>query len=174
MAAILMNKFPEFQTMIKEQMEHYVETVERHTHSDPGTMWYRFFRPNDPGIGGTQYTYSASYTNATEMHILGVAAITVPVSNAYVSFGWYVDVDLGDNGYLLVKKQTVTKDELKGRVPYEQQEPRHLYLDFNCVVFSEEQDIVDYVTYNDFGAAQIGICIPFMFRIASKEALNLL
>lgn len=171
---LLINEYPELLNVIKRRNKQFVFLTETKNGAPHGKYWYRFFQPDDPEIGGTEHQYYATLTSGSEEHLLAQASdITVPTANAYVSYGWYCDVDLGATGYLLVKKQTVTKDELPGRIPYEAKNPQHLYLDFDHVVFSEEQDEVDYVIYNNFGDDQIGIVIPFMFRIASKSALNL-
>lgn len=173
MLAILLNKYPDIMAIIKMQLEEYVREAERKYNAEPGSYWYRFIRPDDPGIAGTAQRYWTSWTNATALHILGQAALTVPVANAYACFGWYLDFDPGDGGYLQILKQNVVKWEIPARQVYLQDNPKHLYIDFDSVVVGYQQELMDFITRNEIGAAQIGMSIPFMFRIASKAALNL-
>jgi len=171
---MLLNEYPELMGIIKNQLIKYVRHSEKKYNAQPGSYWYRFFRPDDPGLGGTAKTYYATYSNGAEENLLALgAAITVPTANSYVTFGWYCDMDFTDAGYLRVKKQGVMKQELLARVPYESVSPKYLYLDFDMVIYAQQQEIIDFVAYNGFGADQIGFCFPFMFRIASKSALNL-
>ncbi|KKN90774.1 hypothetical protein LCGC14_0223570 [marine sediment metagenome] len=174
MLAMLINKYPEIMNIIKRRLKIYVAEAERRYNSSAGSYWYRFLRPNDPAIGGTDKVYTATYTNTAEENIFASAAtITVPVSNAYVIFGWYNDADFGVGGYLKVEKQGVEKSLIHARLPYQNANPKYLYLDFDHVIVGWQQEILDPIAYNEFGADQICMCFPFMFRIASKSALNL-
>lgn len=174
MLSMLLNKYPELMGILKTQLLRYVGHSEKKYNATPGSYWYRFFRPDDSGLGGTAKIYYATFTSATEENFMALgSAITVPTANSFVSFGWYCDVDLGDSGYLHVKKQNVLKSELLARVPYESKNPRYLYLDFDNIIYVQQQELIDFVVYNGFGADQIGMVFPFMFRIASKSALNL-
>ncbi|KKL52515.1 hypothetical protein LCGC14_2284710 [marine sediment metagenome] len=174
MLAMLVNKFPEVMGIIKRKLMIYVAEAERRYNYSAGSFWYRFMRPNDPELGGTDKVYTATFSNTAEENILATAAtITVPVSNAYVSFGWYNDADYGVGGYLRVTKQGVEKSLIHARVPYQSKNPKYLYIDFDSVIVGWQQEILDFIAYNEFGADQINMCFPFMFRIASKSALNL-
>lgn len=174
MLAMLLNKYPELMGIIKAKLESVVQEAERRYSSPPGSYWYRFFRPDDNGIGGTANVWKSTMTSAAEEHLLAVAtALTVPDANAYVSFGWYCDADLGVGGYLRALKQDVVKSEIPARAVYDVDNPRYLYLDFDNVIVGYNQEKLDFITYNGFGADQICFCFPFMFRIATKSALNL-
>lgn len=171
---MLINKYPEIMNIIKRKLRAYVAEAERRYNASAGSYWYRFFRPDDAGLGGTAKTYTATYSNGAEENFLALgSAITVPVANAYVIFGWYCDADFGVGGYLNIDKQGVEKMLVHARVPYQAQNPKYLYLDFDSVIVGWQQEILDFVAYNEFGADQICMCFPFMFRIASKSALNL-
>ena len=159
---------------IKKALLYYVRKTEAKAKAPPGSYWYREFLPDDPGIGGTAKTYTATMSNTVEEHLLAQAtAITVPTANAYVSFGWYLDADLGDGGYLRTEKNSVVKSETIARMVYNQKDPKHMYLDFDHIIFGQEQDLIGFKIYNGFGADQICMALPVMFRIASKGALNL-
>jgi hypothetical protein len=174
MLSILINKYPEVMNIIKRRLKAYVAEAERRYNATAGSFWYRFFRPDDPDIGGTTKTYSATMSNTAEENILATAStIVVPVANAYVIFGWYCDADFGVGGYFTIDKQGVEKHLLPARTVYQAKNPKHLYLDFDHVIVGWQQEIIDPVAYNEFGADQICLCFPFMFRIASKSALNL-
>lgn len=174
MLSILLNEFPELMGIIKSQLIKYVAYAEKKYNATQGSYWYRFFRPEDSGLGGTTKVYYATFNNGAEENFLALgAAITVPTANAYVSFGWYCDMDFTDAGYLRVKKQNIIKSEILARAPYESVSPKYLYLDFDGIIFGQQQESLDFIAYNGFGADQIGFCWPFMFRIASKSALNL-
>lgn len=174
MLSILLNKYPEIMAIIKRRLKDYVRVAEEKYNATPNSYWYRFFRPNDAGIGGTEYQYYATMTDSDEEHLLAQSsAITVPVANAYVSFGFYIDADFGKGGYVQVEKQGVTKFEIPARKIYLQDDPQHLYIDFDHVVSGFQQEKLDFIFYNEFGADQICFAFPFMFRIASKSALNL-
>ena len=171
---MLINKYPEIMGIMKRKLEQVCKEAERRYNTKPGSYWYRFFRPDDNGIGGTANTWKATMTSAVEEHLLAQAtAITVPDANAYVSFGWYLDADLGYSGYLRVLKQDVIKQEIPARAVYEVQNPKHLYLDFDNIIVGVNQEKLDFIIYNGFGADQICFAFPFMFRIATKSALNL-
>lgn len=171
---MLLNKYPELMNIIKRRLRAYVAEAERRYNSSVGSYWYRFLRPDDAGIAQTIHLYTYTYSNGAAEHLLEMAApLTVPVSNAYVSFGWYVDADFGNGGYLQVKKQGVVKSEILALKPYLNENPKYLYLDFDSIVVGWQQEILDFIAWNAFGADQICMCFPFMFRIASKSALNL-
>ena len=171
---MLLNKFPEIMNIVKRRLKVYVAEAERRYNASAGSYWYRFFRPNDNGLGGTNKVYTATYSNGAEENFFALgASITVPVANAYVVFGWYNDADYGVGGYLNIDKQGVEKMLVHARVPYQNKNPRYLYLDFDSVIVGWQQEILDFVAYNEFGADHINMCFPFMFRIASKSALNL-
>lgn len=172
---ILLNEFPELAIIIKRLLKQYTKRAERKYNADPGSYGYRFFRPDDPQIGGTKLQYYASYTATTPIHLLANAtAITVPAANAYISFGWYLDFDPGQAGYLHILKQDVIKSEVIARTVYEAKNPKHVYLDFDHIIYTETQEKVDYLIYNGQAFNQIGVGIPLMYRIADKEALGLL
>jgi len=174
MLSILLNKYPGLMATIKAALEEKARYCEKKYNEPVNSYHYRFFKPDDPGIGGTANQYYATMSNGAEEHLLAQAsAITVPTANAYMSFGWYVDADLADSGYLRVLKHNVIKQEILAIKPYQSANPKYLYLDFDSVIFSQQQELVDYIIYNGFGADQICMAIPFMFRIASKAALNL-
>lgn len=175
--AMLMNKYPNLAEKVKKKLMYYVRITERKARAEPGTYWYRPFRPDDPGIGGTANTFFATFTASTREHLLAQAtALTVPTANAYVSFGWYIDFDPGNGGYVEALKQNVIKSQLPARMIYQSPEPAHMYLDFDHVIFGEEQDLIDFIVYqaHDTGNDQIGFALPIMFRIGSRSALNLL
>lgn len=173
--AILLNEFPELGLIIKRLLKRFTKRAEKKYNADVGSFGYRFFRPTDPEIGGTLKEYFGTHTNNAEEHLLiHTKAITVPTATAYVSFGWYLDFDPGQAGYLHVLKQDVIKSEVIARTVYEAKNPKHVYLDFDHVIYTEAQEKVDYIIFNKFGADQIGVGIPLMYRIADKEALGLL
>lgn len=177
MLAMLLNDYPELMYVIKKKLLYFVAKAEKKYNADPGDYWYRFWRADDPSIAKTADVYYGTFGNGVEDHLLGDgildAGFTVKAGNCFASFGWYLDFDPGDGGYLLIKKQNVVKSSLPARKVYEQKNPKHLYLDFDHVIYSEQQELVDYICYNDFGADQIGLAMPFMFRIATKASLNL-
>lgn len=174
MLSILLNEHPELMQIIKDKLKAYVGYVEKMYNAPAGSYWYRFFKPDDTGIGGTAHQYYSTITDVTEENLLSLgAAITVPTANAYVIFGVYCDFDPNYQGYVHIKKQGVLKNEIPLRMVYEQDHPKYLYLDFDNILFAVEQENFDFVIYSAFGADQAGMCIPFMFRIASKAALNL-
>jgi len=171
---MLVNKYPNLALKIKQALQYYVRIIERKAKAPAGSYWYRAFRPNDPEIGGTQRVYTATMTNGAEEHLLAQSSsITVPAANGYVSFGWYIDADFGVGGYVNAKKNTVVKSEIMARLIYEQKDPDHLYLDLDHVIFGKEQDVIDFIFYNAFGADQVCMALPMMFRIASRSSLNL-
>ena len=162
--------------IIKMQLEVYVAEAERKYNAEPGSYWYRFIRPDDAGVGAANkekiYWWTAS--NGASEHLMEAATpMTVPVANAYACFGWYLDADFGDGGYLQIKKQNVVKWEIPARAVYLQENPKHLYIDFDSVIVGYQQELMDFISWNESGAAQKCLCMPFMFRIASKAALNL-
>jgi hypothetical protein len=169
---ILMNQHPALVAILKEKLEYFVRKAEKKYNAPAGSYWYRFIRPDDAGVGGTQYTYTSTYTNGTAVDWIPAGNMTIPTGNSLVCFGWYLDFDPGQGGYLLIQKQNVTKSELIGRFVYEQTEPDHLYIDLDHVIYAEEQEVIRFRVMNNFGANQIGIAWPFAFRIASKTALN--
>ena len=172
---MLINEHPELALTIKKKLKYFVRKAEKKYNATKGSYWYRFFRPNDTDIGGTKYQYYATMTDATEMHLLAQAtAFTIPTAEAYAAFGWYVDGDLGQDGYLLYKKQEREKWELNGRIPYEQKNPDHLYIDFDHVMYGEHKELLDFITYSALGVNQILVSIPVLFRIARKSSLGLL
>ena len=122
---MLINKYPEVMNVIKRKLKVYVAEAERRYNYSAGSLWYRFLRPNDPEIGATDKLYSYTYTNTAEEKILvSAATITVPVSNAYIVFGWYNDADFGVGGYLRIKKQGVEKSLIHARIPYQAKNPK--------------------------------------------------
>lgn len=174
---MLVNKYPELMGIMKRYLRAVVAECERRYKADPGTYWYRFFRPTDDEIGGTAKKYYGTFTNATAEYLLANngagAAFNVPTANAYVSFGWYCDCDLGYGGYFLVEKQDVVKHELLAQTVYNMENPKHLYLDFDSVIVGFQQEKLAFKTMNNFGADQKGLIFPFLFRVATKSALNL-
>lgn len=175
MLPMLINEHPELAAIIKSKLEYFVDKAERKYNADKGSYWYRFFRPDDIDIGGTKYQYYADMSNNAEEHLLAQAsAFTIPTAEAYAAFGWYVEGDLGADGYLLYKKQEREKWELPGRIPYEQKNPDHLYIDFDHVMYGEHKELLDFITCNKFGVDQILVSIPVLFRIARKSTLGLL
>ena len=172
---MLVNKYPEVMNIIKAKLKQIVAEAERRYNAPAGSYWYRFFRFTDPGItGGTTLVYTDTRTTSDAEEIVsGQSALTVPVSNAYAVFGWYLDADFGNDGYVQIQKQGVTKQELHARAIYLQKNPKHLYIDFDNIIVGYQQEILAFWIYNQFGADQICMCFPFMFRIASKAALNL-
>ena len=170
---MLQNRYPHIMARIKRRLRYYVRRTEKKAGGVPNSFWYREFHPNDPQLGGTDKVYWVTFTNTTEEHLLAqAAAFTVPVANAYVSFGWYIDFD-GGYGYVQSKKQTVVKQEIPISIIYQAKDPKHLYLDFDHVIFCEEQQLIDFVIYSAFGADQKGFGFPVLFRIASRAALKL-
>lgn len=152
----------------------FVRQTEIKHNAQPGSYWYRFFKPTDPMItGGTAYTYDATFTTVTEEDLLALVIVTVPTGEALASFGWICMVDLGRAGYLLVKKEGVVKSELPARVAYRQQNPEHYYIDLDTVIFGEENAKVNYIIRNGNPFDVTDVCIPILFRIASRAALNL-
>jgi len=140
-----------------------------------GEYWYRFFRPDDAMInGGTAHTYDTTFTTVTEEHILSSGnVVTVQTREAIVSFGWFCNVDLGKGGYLLAKKETVTKSEVPARWVYRQRSPKHYWFDFDTVIQAFENTRLDWVIYNQLGSDRAGVAIPLLFRIAPRTSLNL-
>ncbi len=175
MLSMLINKYPEIMNIIKRKLKTYVAEAERKYNATAGSYWYRFVRPNDPGVGATNKLYSYTYTTSAEenLFVTIAAAITVPVSNAYVIFGWYLDADFGVGGYLRIEKLGVEKSLIHSNQAWLAKNPKHLYLDFDHIIVGWQQETLNPVAYNEFGADQICMCFPFMFRIASKSALNL-
>jgi hypothetical protein len=174
MLSILVNKFPEIMNLIKLHLVAIVRESERRYNAPIGSYWYRFFRMEDNGINGTAKTWEQTYTTADEEELIaGTAASSIPVSNTYAIFGWYCDFDPTEAGYVRIAKNGVTKWEMPLRVIYGQENPRHLYIDIDTVIVGYQQDKVEVFTYQETGGNQIGLSLPFMFRIASKSALNL-
>lgn len=153
----------------------FVRDTEIKHNATPGEYWYRFFRPNDPMItGGTEKQYYSTLTTITEENILSTGnVVTVPTGEAAASFGWICKMDLGRAGYLHIKKESVIKSELPARVVFRQQNPEHYFVDLDTVMFGEENAKLDYVIYNGVPADMTGVCVPILFRIASRAALNL-
>ena len=153
----------------------FVRDTEIKHNAQAGTYWYRFFRPEDPMInGGTTKQYYSTMTTVTEENILSTGnVVTVPTGEGAASFGWICMSDLGRAGYLHVKKEGVTKSELPARIVYRQQNPDHYYVDLDTVIFGEENAKMDYVIYNGNVFDVAAICVPILFRIASRASLNL-
>ena len=153
----------------------FVRDTEIKHNAEPGEYWYRFFRPDDPMIsGGTAKVYYSTLTTVTEENLLSLGAVvTIPTGEAAFTCGWICKMDLGRAGYLHVKKETVVKSELPARVAYRQQNPKHYYVDLDTAIFAEENAKLDFVIYNGCPSDMTGVCIPLMFRIASRAALNL-
>lgn len=153
----------------------FVRTTEKKNNARKGEYWYRFFRPDDSMIsGGTAQDYYAEFTTVTEESILATGSVVqVPTGEAVASFGWICNIDLDAGGYLLVKKEGVTKSEIPARIVWRQKDPKHYYVDLDTVIFGEENARIDYIAYNGYGSDRSGIVIPIMFRIASRAALNL-
>lgn len=176
---MLQNKYPHIISLMKEQLENYVRRTEDKARATSGSYWYRFFEPGDPtstGTLGTAQTWYSTFEYQTREHMLAAAAaITVPTGNAYVYFGWYLDFEPGTGGYVEALKQDVVKSLIPARLIYDAEEPRHVYLDFDHVIFGQENEIIDFIIYQDHvsAASQIGLGFPLLFRIASYEALGL-
>lgn len=152
----------------------YVREAEKKHNAEPGTYWYRFFRPDDSLVGGTAKTYYATFTTVTEENVLATGSVmTVPTGEAAAIFGIICLLDLGEDGYIQIKKETVTKVSIPALIPYRQQNPTGYYIDLDTVIVGEENAKLDFVTYNGHGADRAGIVIPLMFRIATRSALNL-
>ncbi len=152
----------------------FVRATEIKNNAAPGTYWYRFIRPNDTVVGTTQYQYDVTCTTVTEEKIFASAAVLqVPTGESTACFGWYCDVDLGQNGYLRILKEGVEKSLLIARVVWKQQNPPHFYFDLDTVIFAEENASVDYLAYNAYGSDRVGHVFPLLFRIASRAKLNL-
>lgn len=152
----------------------FVRQTEIKNNAPKGTYWYRFIRPNDSVVGSTQYQYDVTCTTSTAEHLFAIATVLqVPTGEATAYFGWYCDVDLGQNGYLRVLKENVEKSLIIGRLVWRQQNPRHYYFDLDHVIFAEENATVDYQAYNAFGSDRTGHVFPLLFRIASRAKLNL-
>jgi len=170
----LMKEAPHVWNMIRDFMKNIVSETERKHNATPGTYWYRFFRPDDNGIGGTAKQYYATLTTVTEEHLLAATSqITVPTGEALASFGWICTYDLGKAGYLKVKVEGVEKDLLAARFVYRQQDPAHYYIDFDKIFVGHENAKLDYVIYNGMGHDLSAIVIPILFRVAPRPALNL-
>jgi len=139
-----------------------------------GSFWFRELRPDDNFVGGTAHQYYATFTSATEEHLLaGSGANTVPTNEAVVIFGWYCDLDLGKNGYLLIKKHGVVKSEIPARIAWRQKSPNHYFLDIDHVITGTENDKIDFIIYNSNGFDVSGVVWPIGFRIAKRASLNL-
>lgn len=153
----------------------YVRQTEIKHNAEPGSYWYRFMRPEDPMIsGGTAKQYYSTFTAVTEENILSTGAdVTIPTGEAAASFGWICMVDLGEDGYLDVKKETVLKSRIPARLAWRQQNPEHYFVDLDTTIFAEANANIDFVTYNGNAGDRTGIVIPIMFRIATRSALNL-
>lgn len=174
---MLQNGHPDKMAIIKEKLLEFVFKTEKKANAKHGSYWYRPFRPNDKGIGGTAKTYYATYTASTEEELLALGStITVPTAYAYAIFGHYLDGDLGDAGYIRIKKNNVLKVEIPARKIYQAKDPKHMYLDFDHVFFMQENETFNYIVYNVNASGNDMICmaLPIMFIIASKAALNLL
>lgn len=153
----------------------FVRDTEIKNKANPGTYWYRFFKPDDSMItGGSAQDYYATLTTVAEENILATGnVITVPTGEAAASFGWICLADLGKAGYLRVKKEGIVKSELIARVAYRQQNPDGYFFDLDTVMFGEENAKLDYIIYNGNPFDISAIVIPILFRIASRAALNL-
>lgn len=148
--------------------------AEKQYNAKHGTYWYRFFRPNDPFVGGTEKVYYATFTTVTEEELLALgSAITVKTREMIAIFGWICDIDLGRAGYLQIKKHGTVKQELHPRIVWRQQKPDNMYIDLDTVIYGVENEVFNFIVYNGYGADRSGIVIPIMFRIASRSALNL-
>jgi len=152
-----------------------VREAEKRYNAEPGEYWYRFFRPDDPMItGGTAKLYAYSMTAVTEEDILaGGQPVVVQTAEAIISVGWYLDTDLDQKGYLLIKKETVDKILIPARIVWRQQNPNHYYVDLNNIITAFETARIRYITYNGFAWDLTAISIPLLFRIAPKAVLNL-
>lgn len=177
---MLQNGYPHIAQRIKNALVNYfVPNTEKKARAPENSYWYRAYKPNDPGIDGTDRVYYQTLTASTEEHLHEDVSThpytTVPTGCAYVSFGWYCDCDLGNGGYLQYKKQDVVKYEINARKVYQSKNPKHMYLDFDYVLFAQEQARIEFVIYNehDSGNDQVGLVMPILFRIDSKSALNL-
>jgi hypothetical protein len=161
--------------IIKQHLIAIVKESERRYNAPPGSYWYRFFKMDDAILsGGTARTWEQTFTTTDEEEIIaGTAAIAVPVSMTVAVFGWYCDFDPFAAGYARIAKNGVNKWEMPLRMIYEQQNPRHLYIDLDTVIVGYQQDKLDMYTYQETGGNQIGLSFPFMFVIASKSKLNL-
>lgn len=149
------------------------ETEMKHN-APKGSYWYRFFRPDDSGIGGTAKQYYATMTTVTEEHLLaGTTANTVPTGESWASFGWYCRADLGKAGYLVVKKENVAKSEIPARIVYRMKKPNHVYVDLDTYIVGHENASIDWIVYNGMGHDLSVVVIPLLFRIATRSALNL-
>lgn len=176
MLSMLVNNFPEVMNIIKKHLIAIVKESERRYNATPGSYWYRFIRMDDVQLfsGGTARTWEQTFTTADEEEVIAATgAIPIAVSNTAVIFGWYCDFDPFAGGYARIAKNGVTKWEMPLRVIYEQQNPKHLYIDLDTVIVGYQQDKLDIMTFQETGGNQIGLSLPFMFRIASKSALNL-
>lgn len=175
MLSLLINQYPEIMNIIKSYLIRIVRESERRYNAPVGSYWYRFFRMDDSILsGGTAKTWEQTFTSSDEEEIIaGTAAIPVPVSMTVAVFGWYLEFDPDAAGYIRIAKNGVNKWEIPARIVYEQQNPKHLYIDFDSVIVAYQQDKLDMYTYQETGVAQIGLSLPFMFLIASKSKLNL-
>jgi hypothetical protein len=152
----------------------FVRQTEIKNNAPKGTYWYRFIRPNDTVVGSTQYQYDVTCTTSTPEHLFAIASVVqVPTGEATAYFGWYSDIDLGQNGYFRVLKEGVEKSLIIGRIVWRQQHPRYYFFDLDHVIFAEENATVDYQAYNAFGSDRTGHVFPLLFRIASRAKLNL-
>lgn len=141
-----------------------------------GEYWYRFMKPDDDFVGGTSQDYYGTWTTATRMGIVGTAAATVntvPTREMIVCFGWYCEVDLGYKGYLEIDKHTVDKSEIPARIVYRQQDPDHLFVDLDKIIYGVENEKFNFITFNGLGFDMAGIVYPILYRIAPRAALNL-
>jgi len=152
-----------------------VHEAEVKYNAEPGEYWYRFLRPDDPMFtGGTKQVFAYAMVATTVNDIFaGGQPVVVQTAEAIISFGWYLDSDLDQKGYLLIQKETVDKILTPARIVWRQQNPDHYYIDLNNIIKAFETARVHYKIYNGFAWNVTAIALPLLFRIASKPVLNL-
>lgn len=161
--------------MLKEYCRHFEKKYKAEEYS----FGFRAARPDDLIISGTYNTYTATYPNDIESNAyIGNGEdnyyTRVPTNQAAVYFGWKCKVNLGQNGYLSLKKEGVILSKLQSSIVYEQQYPQHTYHDIQKVNVFREQDRIEFKVFNASGLDVFGEVYPILYIIAHKRQLNLL
>lgn len=134
---------------------------------------YRWLRPEDQILGGTEYVYYRAYADSSSFQrvINHTSPTRIPQGQAIAHLGFYCDADLGVSGMLRVDLNTQKKIEIPAEVVYNMK--YHTLVPLKSSMFFALNDAVSWNLLQNTGAAVTAIVWPLAHVIAPLAQIGL-
>lgn len=182
---------PEFQKTIDDYMETCVLRLLKGLGQIPvdktvSDMWsdpiykakrleygYRWLRPEDQVLGGTEYTYYYAYADSTSFArvINHTSPTRIPQGQAVAHIGFYCNANMGVAGMLRVDLNNQKKIEIPAIIVYEMK--YHTLVPLKNSMFFHLNDQVSWNIKQNTGAAITAIVWPLAHVIAPLAQIGL-